>query len=249
VEEIIKASPAGWTTDEAKLLVLIANNQLAFNRAQKQSEPQFTPPPEDESLRPVLQHFLTQKRGITNFLVHPLQQQGLGYIDQQRNVVFIKRDLNGKKSGALVWDTTRLDNRCSQYPENTQSDQGWFQVNLGGKPDDKIERVFLCDSPIDALTMAEIDRKAHKGMPPVRTMYMVVDDPHNLPLEVLKNVSRIGLAFNKDKQGKETASAVLELLPQSKRLPPDNQTWNQDLLERLHYEQEKRQQQQRGFSR
>ncbi|UKP01542.1 relaxase/mobilization nuclease domain-containing protein [Nostoc sp. UHCC 0870] len=249
VEEIIKASPAGWTDDEAKLLVLIANNQLASNREQKQRSPQFTPPAEDESLRPVLQHFLTQKRGISNFLVHPLQQQGLGYIDQHRNVVFIKRDLNGKKSGALVWDTTRLDNRCSQYPENTQSNHGWFQVNLGGKPDDKIERVFLCDSPIDALTMAEIDRKAHKGMPPVRTMYMVVDDPHNLPLEVLRNISRIGLAFNKDKQGQETASAVLELLPQSKILPPDNQTWNQDLLERLHYEQEKRRQQQRGFSR
>jgi hypothetical protein len=72
---------------------------------------------------------------------------------------------------------------------------------------------------------------------------------HNLPLEVLKNVSRIGLALNKDKQGQETASAVLELLPQSKILPPDNQTWNQDLLERLHHEQEKRFQQQRGFSR
>ncbi|UKP01585.1 relaxase/mobilization nuclease domain-containing protein [Nostoc sp. UHCC 0870] len=249
VEEIVKASPAGWTNDEAKTLVLIATNQLALDREQKQREPQFTPPPEDESLRPVLQHFLTQKRGISNFLVHPLQEQGLGYIDQQRNVVFIKRDLNGKKSGALVWDTTRPDNRCSQYPENTQSNQGWFQVNLGGKSDDKIERVFLCDSPIDALTMAEIDRKAHKGMPPVRTMYMVVDDPHNLPLSVLKNVSRIGLAFNKDKQGQETASAVLELLPQSKILPPDNHTWNQDLLERLHHEQEKRFQQQRGFSR
>jgi hypothetical protein len=249
VEEIIKASPAGWTTDEAKLLVLIANNRLATNKQQEQSKPQFTPPPEDESLRPVLQHFLTQKRGISNFLVHPLQEQGLGYIDQHRNVVFIKRDLNGEKSGALVWDTTRPDNRCSQYPENTQSDKGWFHINLGGELDDKIERVFLCDSPIDALSIADMDRNAHKGMPPVRTMYMVVDDPHNLPLEVLKNISRIGLAFGKDKQGQETASAVLELLPQSKRLPPDNQTWNQDLLERLHYEQEKRKQQQRGFSR
>jgi hypothetical protein len=192
---------------------------------------------------------LTQKRGISNFLVHPLQEQGLGYIDHQRNVVFIKRDLNGKKSGALLWDTTRQDNRCSRYPDNTQSDKGWFHINLGGEPDDKVERVFLCDSPIDALSIADMDRDAHKGMPPVRTMYMVVDDPHNLPLEVLKNISRIGLAFGKDKQGKETASAVLELLPQTKRLPPDNQTWNQDLLERLYYEQEKRRQQQRGFSR
>ncbi|MHC5863026.1 relaxase/mobilization nuclease domain-containing protein, partial [Nostoc sp.] len=36
VEEIIFASPAGWTTDEAKTLVLIATNQLASDRQQKQ---------------------------------------------------------------------------------------------------------------------------------------------------------------------------------------------------------------------
>jgi hypothetical protein len=66
---------------------------------------------------------------------------------------------------------------------------------LGGEPDDKIERVYLCSSPIDALTMAEIDRNAHKGQPLVRTMYMAVDSPDNLPFEVLRNISRIGLAF------------------------------------------------------
>jgi hypothetical protein len=61
-----------------------------------------------------------------------------------------------------------------------------------------------------------------------------VDDPDNLPLELLKNISRIGLAFSKDDQGKKTAKAVLELLPQSKQLPPNNHTWNEDLLEILH---------------
>jgi branched-subunit amino acid transport protein AzlD len=102
VEEIIFASPAGWTTDEARELVLIASNQLASDREQKQRSPQFTPPPEDESLRPVLQHFLTQKRGITNFLVHPLQQQGLGYIDQHRNVVFMGVSRNTWQMGHVV---------------------------------------------------------------------------------------------------------------------------------------------------
>ncbi|MHC5825427.1 MAG: relaxase/mobilization nuclease domain-containing protein, partial [Nostoc sp.] len=73
VEEIILASPAGWTTDEAKALVLIANNQLAH----LQKQPQFTPPPEDESKRRVLQYYLMRQSGITNFLVQPLQRQGL----------------------------------------------------------------------------------------------------------------------------------------------------------------------------
>jgi hypothetical protein len=255
VEEIIFASPAGWTTDEARELVLIANNQLAH----LQEQPQFTPPPEDESLRPVLQHFLTQKRGITNFLVHPLQQQGLGYIDQHRNVVFIKRDLNDEKSGALLWDTARLDNRCTEYPENSDGlrpaggdrSQGWFHLKLGGEADDKIERVFLCDSPIDALTMAEIDRNEHKGQPPVRTMYMAVDDPDNLPFEVLRNISRIGVAFNNDDQGNEAAQVVQSMLPQAKRIAPKGLSWNEILIKQQQQQQEELEQKQRsrGFSR
>ncbi|BAY67107.1 relaxase/mobilization nuclease family protein (plasmid) [Calothrix brevissima NIES-22] len=249
VEEIILASPARWTAEEAKALVLIANNQLVSNREQKQSSPQFTPPSEDEKLWPALKNYLTQQRGISSNLVETLHRKGLGYIDQQRKVVFIKRDLNGEKSGALVWDTPKQDDRCSQYPENAQPRQSWFHINLGRETDDKIERVFLCDSPIDALTLAHMDMNAHKALPPVKTMYLVVDDPDNLPLELLKNISRIGLAFSKDDQGKETAKTVLKLLPQSKQLPPNNHTWNEDLLEILHIEQQKRRQQQRGFSR
>ncbi|UYD38609.1 hypothetical protein [Tolypothrix sp. PCC 7601] len=38
VEEIILASPARWTTEEAKALVLIANNQLASNKEQIQTK-------------------------------------------------------------------------------------------------------------------------------------------------------------------------------------------------------------------
>ncbi|MBN3945030.1 MAG: relaxase/mobilization nuclease domain-containing protein [Nostoc sp. NMS7] len=250
VEEIIFASPAGWTIDEAKALVLIANNQLASNREEKQSSPQFTPPPEDESLRRVLQEYLTQQRGITNFLVQPLQRQGLAYIDQQAQVVFIKRDLNGEKSGALVWDTARLDNRAFKYPDSDRS-EGWFHFKLGGEPDDKIERVFLCDSPIDALSMAEIDRDGHSRQPPVRTMYMAVDDPDNLPVELLRNISRIGLAFNNDDRGNEASLLVQEMLPQAKRIAPSGLTWNEILIEQQQQQQEMLEQKQRGrgFSR
>ncbi|WP_196523995.1 relaxase/mobilization nuclease domain-containing protein [Nostoc commune] len=223
------------------------------------TKPQFTPPPEDESLRRVLQYYLTQQRGITNFLVQPLQRQGLAYIVQQENVVFIKRDLDGEKSGALVWDTARLDNRCTEYPENSDGlrpaggdrSQGWFHLKLGGEADDKIERVYLCSSPIDALTMAEIDREGHKGQPPVRTMYMAVDDPDNLPFELLRNISRIGLAFNNDDQGNEAAQVVHKMLPQAKRIAPKGLSWNEVFVRERRQQQEMLEQKQRsrGFSR
>ncbi|MDZ8238746.1 MAG: relaxase/mobilization nuclease domain-containing protein [Nostoc sp. ChiQUE01a] len=222
---------------------------IAEDKEQKQSSTQFTPPPEDESLRQVLQYYLTQQRGITNFLVQPLQRQGLAYIDQQENVVFIKRDLNGEKSGALVWDTHRQDNRAFKYPESDRQ-KGWFHLKLGGEPDDKIERVFLCDSPIDALSMAEIDRDGHKGQPPVRTMYMAVDDPNNLPVEFLRNISRIGAAFNNDDQGNEAAQVVQSMLPQAKRIAPSGRTWNEILVEQQQQQEILEEKQRgRGFSR
>ncbi|MEJ6486349.1 hypothetical protein N0Y54_34680, partial [Nostoc punctiforme UO1] len=109
--------------------------------------------------------------------------------------------------------------------------EGWFHLKLGGEADDKIERVFLCDSPIDALTMAEIDRNEHKGQPPVRTMYMAVDDPNNLPVEFLKNISRIGVAFNNDDHGNEASLVVQSMLPQAKRIAPSGLTWNEIFIE------------------
>jgi hypothetical protein len=98
--------------------------------------------------------------------------------------------------------------------------EGWFHLKLGSEADDKIERVFLCSSPIDALTMAEIDIQGHKGQPAVRTMYMAVDDSDNLPFEVLRNINRIGLAFNNDDRGNEVAQVVKSMLPQAKRIAP-----------------------------
>jgi Protein of unknown function (DUF3991)/Toprim-like len=241
--------------ERINLILLIPDKPLPIEQLEKflqeieLKQTQFTPPPEDESLRPVLQYYLHQQRGLSNYLVEPLQRQGLGYIDQQKNVVFIKRDINGEKSGALVWDTHRQDNRCMEYPDNSDRSQGWFHLKLGGELDSQIERVFLCDSPIDALSLADIDRNTHKGQPPVKTMYMAVDDPNSLPLELLKNVNRIALAFNNDEQGNQTAQVVQKILPQAKRIEPSGRTWNEILIEAKQKEIIEQKQRSRGFSR
>jgi hypothetical protein len=86
--------------------------------------------------------------------------------------------------------------------------------------------------------------------PPMRTMFIVADDPNNLPLEFLKNCHRVVLAFNNDEQGDKTASAVLELLPNGQRFKPTYPDWNQELKAHFYeVEQErKRQERSRGFS-
>ncbi|MBG1259566.1 hypothetical protein [Nostoc commune] len=93
------------------------------------------------------------------------------------------------------------------------------------------------------------DRDAHKGLPPVRTMYMAVDEPNDLPFELLKNINRIGLAFNNDDLGNEASLVVQSMLPQAKRIAPSGRTWNEILIEQQQQEMLKQKQRSRGFSR
>ena len=214
----------------------------------KHQQPQFTPPPEDKVVWQVLHKYLSEKRYIPDYIVQGLHGNQLLYIDEQRNILFIKRDLDGEKTGALVWSKPRENHRAVEYDQNTSTPYGWFYLRLGGQPTDKVENVFLCSTPIDAMSAATYLISSCKGLPPTRTMLMVADDPNNLPMEFLKTFNRVVVAFNNDDLGNKTASAVLELLPQGKRLKTHNPDWSQELEAHLREEQQKQKQLDRGFS-
>ncbi|MHC5598925.1 MAG: relaxase/mobilization nuclease domain-containing protein [Nostoc sp.] len=214
----------------------------------KQQQPQFTPPPEDKVVWQVLHKYLNEKRYIPDYIVQGLHNNQLLYMDEQRNILFIKRDLDGEKTGALIWSKPRENHRAVEYDQNTSTQKGWFYLRLGGQPTDKVENVFLCSSPIDAMSAATYLISSCKGLPRTRTMLIVADDPNNLPMEFLKSFNRVVVAFNNDEQGNKTASAVLELLPQGKRLKTHNPDWSQELEAHLREEQQKQKQLDRGFS-
>ncbi|MBC1225245.1 relaxase/mobilization nuclease domain-containing protein [Nostoc sp. UCD121] len=216
---------------------------------ERKQQPQFTPPPEDKVVWQVLHKYLDEKRYIPDYIVQGLHNNQLLYMDEQRNILFIKRDLDGEKTGALVWSKPRENHRTVEYDQNTSTQKGWFYLRLGGQPTDKVENVFLCSTPIDAMSAATYLISSCKGLPPTRTMLIVADDPNNLPMEFLKGFNRVVVAFNNDELGNKAASAVLELLPQGKRLKTHNPDWSQELEAHLREEQEKLLQQDRGFSR
>jgi hypothetical protein len=82
-------------------------------------------------------------------------------------------------------------------------------------------------------------------------MYMAVDDPDNLPFELLRNINRIGVAFNNDDRGNEAAQVVKSMLPQAKRIAPKGLSWNEILIKQQQQQQDELEQKQRsrGFSR
>lgn len=214
-----------------------------------QTTQEFVPPVEDENQWQAVHNYLVQKRGLPNNIVQALHESGLVYSDEQQNIVFIMRGHSGEKLGALVWEIQGENNTRIKYTENTKLTHSWFHMKLGGKPDEEIQRVFLCQSPIDALSVLAIDIKAHSSIPRERTMYLAVDSPKYLPLEFLKTIKTIGVAFNNDSQGNEAAHAVIKRLPQAKRITPNTRDWNQELLAHSRQEQQERKQHERGFSR
>lgn len=203
---------------------------------QTQPAPQFTLPVEDKANWSVVEHYLKQKRGIPSDCVQMLHNQGLVYADSKANVVFVIRDLNGKTKGAFLEGTA---NTFSGYELGTVRRDSWFYFTLGKKPNEQTSTVVLSDSPIDAISVAMLEYEV-KGIPENRTVYMAADDTSNLPVERLRNVPCVQVAFSQS----TVARAVKELLPHSTQLKCESRDWNTQLINfshqlQQHYSQQK----------
>ena len=211
--------------------------QEVIKIAQQQSIQEFTPPAEDESQWLGVHSYLTRKRGLPENLVTALFESRLVYADERKNAVFGMRSLSGEVMGAFVRGTVGEDNTFMGYAKGTKRSESWFYIRLGGEVSDEIERVILCKSPIDTLSVAALEMENRVGEPSERTMYMAVDSPQSLPLEFLRTIKRIGVTFDRDDLGNKAARAVKDLLPQAQIIMPDESDWNQQLLATLEREQ------------
>ncbi|OYD91351.1 mobilization protein [Nostoc sp. 'Peltigera membranacea cyanobiont' 213] len=202
---------------------------------QTQPAPQFTPPIEDKANWSGVEHYLTQKRGIPSDCIQMLHNQGLVYADSKANVVFVMRDLEGNTKGAFLEGTT---NKFSGYELGTVRRNSWFYFTLGKKLSDKASTAVLSFSPIDAISVAMLEYQV-KGIPENRTVYMAVDDTSSLPVERLRNVAHVQVAFSQS----TVARAVKELLPHSTQLKCESRDWNTQLINFSHQLQQRYSQQ------
>ncbi|MHC5853912.1 MobV family relaxase [Nostoc sp.] len=219
----------------AKRAAMAHAQKVTADIIQTQPAPQFTPPVEDKANWSGVEHYLTQKRGIPSDCVQMLHNQGLVYADSKANVVFVVRDLNGKTKGAFLEGTT---NKFSGYELGTVRRDSWFYFTLGKKPNEQTSTVVLSDSPIDAISVAMLEY-LFKGIPENRTVYMAVDDTSTLPVERLRNVPCVQVAFSQS----TAARAVKELLPHSTQLKCESRDWNTQLINFSHQLQQRYSQQ------
>ncbi len=219
----------------AKRAAMAHAQKVTADIIQTQPAPQFTPPVEDKANWSGVEHYLTQKRGIPSDCVQMLHNQGLVYADSKANVVFVMRDLNGKTKGAFLEGAV---NNFSGYELGTVRRDSWFYFTLGKKPNEQTSTVVLSFSPIDAISVAMLEYQI-KGIPENRTVYMAADDTSNLPVERLRNVPCVQVAFSQP----TVARAVKELLPHSTQLKCESRDWNTQLINFSHQLQQRYSQQ------
>ncbi|MBD2458297.1 plasmid recombination protein [Nostoc sp. FACHB-87] len=200
---------------------------------QSEPRPQFRLPVEDKAKWQLVSNYLTQNRGIGENLVQSLHERGLIYADDQQNAVFVMRNLGDlpHAKGAFLRGTRGENNSFKGYEKGTKRREGWFYFHLGGQPTDPPEKLVLCKSPINAMSIAMLEYQVRGDVPPTRTLYMAVDSPNSLPVEQLQHIPNVQVAFDPDESGNVAARAVKELLPQATRLKCKAGDWNQELVQ------------------
>ena len=74
---------------------------------------------------------------------------------------------------------------------------------------------------------------------------MAVDSARSVPVEFLKNISTVVVAYDRDDAGNEMARAIKQLLPGTIKMHPQALDWNQQLKEQQ--QQEEKRKQERGL--
>ena len=187
---------------------------------------EFTPPVLDQSKWQAVKKYLTRTRLLPSGLVDNLHQQGLIYADKNQNAVFIRRALDEAKiTGASLRGTAGDDNTFKGLAKGSKRRDGWFYFDKGEQSSDPVRRVVLVESPIDAMSLAVLERTDSK-----KTLYLSTDGAGQIPTEYLKEVKDIAIAFDRDLSGKEMAERIKSQLTQASIKTPKAIDWNQDLV-------------------
>jgi hypothetical protein len=110
-----------------------------------------------------VREYLVENRKLPAVLVDRLHERGLVFADDHQNAVFVRHNLTnntwvrGDVTGASLRGTWGEDNHYHGLAPGSARDQGWFWIGTGNGP--VRQRVLLTESPIDAMSLALLDKE------------------------------------------------------------------------------------------
>ena len=169
-------------------------------------------------------------------MIDRLHERGLIYADYNQNAVFIRRSLDESKIiGASKRGTVGFDNQFKGLAEGSKRSEGWFYFTKGEQKSDPVKRVVLVESPIDAMSLAVLERTDS-----LKTLYLSTDGTGQIPTEYLKEVGSVVIAFDRDRAGREMTERIKSQLPGASTKIPSSNDWNQDLVNSFDWTSQKR---------
>ncbi|BAZ18474.1 plasmid recombinant protein (plasmid) [Calothrix sp. NIES-4071] len=216
---------------EEKMLASVTHHARtgAKGIAKLESVQQFEPDIDNKNWDKV-KKYLTQERGLHPSLVETFHQQGLIYADNNQNAVFVMRNLEGGYYGAFLRGTVGENNTFMGYAKGTKRDNCWFYFQSGSQSISDVEQAVLCKSPIDALSLAQLQVETGARDKKVLTIYMAADSAESLPIEYLQSIPTVLCAYGNDDAGDSLFSATRALLPDTQQIKPTAIDWNLELL-------------------
>ena len=205
-------------------------NIIAAAIAQTSPVQEWKPPqPASSNWEPVKDYLIKHHRLNEKFVTQLHQKQWV-YADQQQNAVFLMRKLPQANSdqiitGAIVQNIS--SEKSLLYTKGTHRGIGYFYFNVQTQASDEIKKVVLCQSPINALAHATMQKKFTKSVTNSSTMYLTVDSPQSLPLDFLQKIPQVSADHNLEMKMRPE---IKKLLPQIQFIHPSHY-WEQELSE------------------
>ncbi len=207
-----------------------------------QADAPFTPPARDEGAWPRVRAYLTTEGALPPAVIDDLHGRGLIDADHRANAVFLRRDDDGRATGASLRGTVP-GRRFQGLVAGTRRDDGYFRVPLGPRHPDRPPTLVLVESPIDALSYQALHEKSATGF------VISTDGAGDLPTCLIEEARasgwRVWCGFDRDRGGDTLWRHVRERYPAQitgeqptiEHRFPQGKDWNDDLRATLRHKQ------------
>ncbi|MFW9262410.1 relaxase/mobilization nuclease domain-containing protein [Nostoc sp. CALU 546] len=162
---------------------------------------------------------LSQQYNLPNSLLTELYEKGWLYASQTGQAIFVERTLDDLPTLAKQLEPTGNFTAIPLNSEPTKKGSFWIAT------DATVERAVLLSDPIEVLSVialeSTVDKEKRKP-----TLYWSVGDSEQIPLEFLRSLDTVVIAFKDNEKFENLIAEILAELPQSKQVSPGQIGWN-----------------------
>lgn len=162
---------------------------------------------------------LSQQYNLPNSLLTEVYEKGWLYASLAGQAIFVERTLNDVPTQAKQLEATSNFTAIPLNSEMSKNGSFWMAT------DTTVKRAVLLSDPIEVLSVIALESTVDKGKRKP-TLYWSVGDSEQLPLELLRSLDTVVIAFKDRKKIKELIAEILTELPQAKQVSPGKAGWN-----------------------